>query len=902
MNTPTTKLNAQQKLFRYFIRCTNLYGKLALGRNQTALGLLLKNDRFAFSYDDIFQTMSNNSLPPLVRARFCTLMLRLYVDRDPQTSKPQVLYTRKWSKVVPDKDADFDMSEKALAPTNPVCTDGFKTLQEYLLKALPDLGGIKDHKTDKPAQNISGFMLGELELILAMVELCDLLVDFSFFVKERDSVEPDFSAVQCLIQGIFKILDTDGTDCRDFREAVSMEERLRVDVRIRALELLRRLFNLRANYRISLALDSWEKLFPEVEDSFSKALAKEKKASAGKSPQEMEQAVLRRLLGGKNSTSTLKGLEKKMFNENCISPPELDMDTYKEGTAGKDTLVRVLLNLCRFNNTRLTTLASQVLIRHMAQRMRVIDDLRLSQVLVMPAAVKVYEETTFAINRLTSLKKKLAADEPAAYEEAMNLLKRMTDYMRITVNNPKDIVQKNQKIMLNRELDEPVVDLLRLNLKVDDSARTKENNIDADPATNIPLRDLFQACYDFLKFLCMHGHTKAQEKLFDCVGMFSNHMGIQGLNVADTLQEIVRDNAALCGQVKEDFYRHFVFCIMTYGRKARWLSFFNVFLSIRGNPSRRNQDMILRLLLEEKDAVIDLECDYTASPYLSKSDERTGKKRLDLLIARDHKRKVASLVKYHYVSVTMLAQCCTGRNPANKSKVSGLVPFDVILNNILQCHLKDDGKTSALEGGEVDYDAVCYVKQAWTQLMEDAFLSSFDSLAVRMVQSANRIWHPAVDHHGAPIAGAVSLMDEWLDAITRLKQRLSKIPLPKQGGAPEAGPAAAPADAAAEGGEGGGPAGGEGGASAGGEGGASAGGEGESAIAGGANFGSDGAWTRGPAECRSPGTSARGLRTVTVHGSAMGEEGAASGDAEDPGAEAVLRIGVSYIHTYIHRR
>ena len=897
MSTTPSKLNEQQKLFRYFIRCISLYGKLALGRNQTALGLLLKNPRFSLLYDDIYQIIRNEDLPPLVRAKYFTLMLRLYVDRDPQCSKPQVLYTRKWSEVVPDNDPDFETSEQATAALSPYpeCTDGFESLQDYLLRAFDNLGGIKNHKTGEPAQNITTLMLGELEMVLAMIELCDWLVDFSFFVNDRDSVNPDFSAIKRLIRGIFRILDTDGTDPKHFKQAVSEEERMRLDVRIKALKLLGRLLNLRANYRISVALNAWEMLFPAVESSFSKLLAKEKKNGDGKSKHEIQQAFRKRLFSGKDAA--FKTLEEKMFNDHCISPKELSIDTYKHGSFDKDKLVKILLNLYRFNDTRMTCLASQILINHMAQRMRVIDDLSKTQVLVLPAAVKVYEETAIAISRLTALKKKLAANDVEAYAKAMTLLKRMTDYLRITIDNPKHVVQKNQKIMLDRELDEPIVDLLRLNLEVDGTLR-RGGEIECDSVKNIQLRDLFQACYDFLKFLCSLRHTKAQEKLFPFLGMFSGHMGVMDLNVADTLQEIVKDNPALCAMVKEDFYRHFVYCILTYGRKPRWLKFFEVFLSIRGNPSRRNQEKILRLLLEEREAVIDLECNYTSSPYLSKTDERTGMKRLDLMIKRDHKIKIGSLLKYHYISLSILAKCCTGRNAACKSKVSSLVGFDVILNNILNCHLKDDGKTSALDTGELDYDTTCYVKQAWTQLMEDAFLSSFDSLAVRMVQGASSIWYEPVDQNGLTIPGAVSLMDEWLDAITRLTRRLSKVETPQQGGtAPHSGSqdtwprsdsqdraadapadadtvpvtdaAAAPAGAAAQGGQGGDPGAG--------------GGEVSSESVSGAGFGPDAGWIWGRAECGGPGTSARGLRSLTVHGADMGA-------ANDPGAEAVLRI------------
>ena len=58
-----------------------------------------------------------------------------------------------------------------------------------------------------------------------------------------------------------------------------------------------------------------------------------------------------------------------------------------------------------------------------------------------------------------------------------------------------------------------------------------------------------------------------------------------------------------------------------------------------------------------------------------KTDERFGMNRLGLMKIWDHKRKVASLLKYHYVSVEILAKCCMGKNPLNKAKVCNEHPI-----------------------------------------------------------------------------------------------------------------------------------------------------------------------------------------------------------------------------------
>ena len=191
------------------------------------------------------------------------------------------------------------------------------------------------------------------------------------------------------------------------------------------------------------------------------------------------------------------------------------------------------------------------------------------QILVFPAAVKVYQESKFIIKKLGSLHKHLNADKPDAYHEATSLLARITDYLTESPTNKREIVQKNQTIMLNLDLDKPVCNLLGLPLQRDTSRRDR-GELEADIPTNMQRKDLFQACYMFLKALATR-NRKAQTRLFQHINLFADHMGIEKLNVADTISEIVRDNSSLVAKVSEPFFRLFVTAIRTWGRRARWL-------------------------------------------------------------------------------------------------------------------------------------------------------------------------------------------------------------------------------------------------------------------------------------------------------------------------------------------
>jgi hypothetical protein len=62
----------------------------------------------------------------------------------------------------------------------------------------------------------------------------------------------------------------------------------------------------------------------------------------------------------------------------------------------------------------------------MSQRTALVHGLRDVQILVFPAAGKVYQETEIIIKRLTELQKLVANAVPEAYDEVTSLLDRMT--------------------------------------------------------------------------------------------------------------------------------------------------------------------------------------------------------------------------------------------------------------------------------------------------------------------------------------------------------------------------------------------------------------------------------------------------------------------------------------------
>eukprot|EP00960_Hanusia_phi_P036737 752497-Hanusia_phi.AAC.1 len=731
-------LKEKEKHFRYFLRCTSLLNNLVVGRNHEAMAMALKNNDFSLTFEDIFDVMTSSKVPSIIRARFTNLMLKFHVDRDPQTSKPQVSYTRTWSKAA-DSAAVLLKKSSTLGAIkrfeeSEETTRHFRKLTDFLIDAISTWEGEKSGVTRGALWTLDDATYGEVDLILSWIELSDWLIDFGYIVENRDAIHADFKYVMKLFEGLFRIIKVKKLPTRMKDDRVEM---MRTKARSETFKLLSRICNLRANYRITCALKYWEDIFEKLDGhqvNFHKThfswtgsnLSMSFSSNSGS-----RDDLLKNLRDEfRPYEQDLVELIAKIFDQNIVSPASMASDLYKKGGYREDVTISSILSFIRLGDVILTEHAVVFLITHLFQRNKFVEDLKFLQVLVYPEAVKLYNEIKHVIERLTALKKTLDVDDENAYEEANTLLQKMIDNVTLSKDIPKEIVAKNQRIMLNWELDEPVIDLLRLNITL-----SSDDVHEAGRQQSVDRRKkLFQRCYNFLKVLCAD-HPRAQQKLFPSMSVFLDHVGIENLNVSDTLREIVRNNPRLCSQVPEHFFRHFLNSIKKHGRNARWLRFFDVFLFINNSPLKRSQDLILRLIMEDKDDLIDLTCDYRQSRWLQPSDPRYGKDRLTLMIEGEHKRELGSLLRYHVACLEILALCATGKNVANKVRIIHEVSFETILSNILDLNMRESGKREMVE-----VDTLHFVKNGWMRLITETYLTSYDIFAIKQIQSSTRIW------------------------------------------------------------------------------------------------------------------------------------------------------------------
>ena len=194
---------------------------------------------------------------------------------------------------------------------------------------------------------------------------------------------------------------------------------------------------------------------------------------------------------------------------------------------------------------------------------------------------------------------------------------------------------------------------------------------------------------------------------------------------------------------------------------------------IKERPLKRAQDIILRLLLEDQEAVLDLTCDYRVSLWIRYDDERYGKTRLQLMIDMDHKRPVFSLLRYHVVTLQVLAKTAMGKNSQNQSRLISLMPIHRLLHNLLDLDRHHDGTREQLVGS----DTARYVRVGWlaflTHVHLDCRLSADEAGAFKQLISSKRIFGDGkYKHHN-------NLVHYFTESLIEARKRLKLVPNPK---------------------------------------------------------------------------------------------------------------------------
>lgn len=172
----------------------------------------------------------------------------------------------------------------------------------------------------------------------------------------------------------------------------------------------------------------------------------------------------------------------------------------------------------------------------------------------------------------------------------------------------------------------------------------------AGKATSI---HILRRCHRFMQAF-VRGNAQNQALLVESVELIASHLPLD-VSAECTILEIFRDNRRLCETVKETVVRACVNMVEQSGRDKKFLSPLHELVRCRGVAIKRNQLLVLKVMLEAH---------HTAALYVC-NDEESLAERDNLL--REHEasgdgtQQFTGLLAYHLDVMRLLASAADGK-------------------------------------------------------------------------------------------------------------------------------------------------------------------------------------------------------------------------------------------------
>ncbi|KAB0396949.1 hypothetical protein E2I00_010655, partial [Balaenoptera physalus] len=534
-----------------------LFARMCLDRQYLAIDEISQQ----LGVDLIFLCMADEMLPFDLRASFCHLMLHVHVDHDKKNKFASTMeFVEDYLNNVVSEAVPFANEEKnkltfeVVSLAHNLIYFGFYSFSE-LLRLTRTLLGIIDCVQAPPAmlqvyedpggKNVRRSIQGVGHMMSTMV------------LNRKQSV---FGAPS-LPAGAGAPEPLDRSKFEENEDIVVMETKLKI------LEILQFILNVRLDYRISYLLSVFKKEFVEVFP-----------------------------MQDNGADGTAPAFDSATANMNLDRIGEQAEAMF----GGGRMLLRVLIHLTMHDYAPLVSGALQLLFKHFSQRQEAMHTFEQVQLLISAQDVENYKVIKSELDRLRTMveKSELWVDKKgsskgeeveagAAKDKKEVRGKSSENYQIVKGVSGRVLWRGSAGRPLPPPLPAALEDILQLSLSVEnDSAKILER----------------------LNKMCGVGEQmrKKQQRLLK--NMDAHKVMLDLLQIpydkAETMQHIFLNNYQLCSEIGEPVLQHFVHLLATHGRHVQYLDFLHTVIKAEGKYVKKCQDMIMTELTNAGDDVV----------------------------------------------------------------------------------------------------------------------------------------------------------------------------------------------------------------------------------------------------------------------------------------------------------